>query len=70
MTGMELIAAIGAEWPELPTILATGYAELPPGSHPAQPKLAKPFRQHDLVRALEQVMPEPGARRVLKFRSR
>ena len=54
MTGIELIAAINSEWPDLPTILATGYAELPPETNPLQPRLAKPFRQHDLVQAVEQ----------------
>jgi PAS domain S-box-containing protein len=70
MTGLELIAAINAEWPEMPTILATGYAELPPESEGAQPKLAKPFRQYDVVRAVEEVMSKPSAQRVLRFRSR
>jgi CheY-like chemotaxis protein len=67
MTGIELIAAINSEWPDLPTILATGYAELPPETNPLQPRLAKPFRQHDLVQAVEQAMTEPSERRVLKF---
>jgi PAS domain S-box-containing protein len=58
MTGMELIAAITAERPDLPTILATGYAELPPGSDPLQMKIAKPFRQHDLIRAVDRAMAE------------
>ncbi|HEY1934514.1 MAG TPA: PAS domain S-box protein [Acetobacteraceae bacterium] len=30
MTGMQLIAEIKTEWPDLPIVLATGYAELPP----------------------------------------
>ena len=54
MTGIELIAAINSEWPDLPTILATGYAELPSETNPLQPRLTKPFRQHDLVQAVEQ----------------
>lgn len=70
MTGIELIGAINADWPGLPTILATGYAELPPETDPLQPRLAKPFRQHDLVQAVEQAMTEPSERRVLKFGSR
>lgn len=69
MTGIELIGAINADWPGLPTILATGYAELPPETDPLQPRLAKPFRQHDLVQAVEQAMTEPSERRVLKFGS-
>jgi CheY-like chemotaxis protein len=67
MTGTELIAAINGERPGLPTILATGYSEMPPETDPLQPRLAKPFRQHDLVQAVEQAMTEPSERRVLKF---
>ena len=31
MTGLQLAKAIEEEWPDLPVILATGYAELTPG---------------------------------------
>jgi len=51
MTGAELARAIAAERPDLPVILATGYAELA-DAEPALPKLSKPFRQEDLVQAL------------------
>src|SRR5690606_24345282 len=44
MTGVELGTAIGKEWPGLPVLIATGYAELPPNA-PAFPRLAKPFSQ-------------------------
>ncbi|HLN10613.1 MAG TPA: ATP-binding protein, partial [Xanthobacteraceae bacterium] len=54
MTGTELMAAIRAERPDLPVIIATGYAEMPPGTDPNLPKIAKPFRQEDLIRALAQ----------------
>lgn len=40
MTGSDLAAAIKAEKPDLPIILATGYAELPPGADAGLPKLA------------------------------
>jgi PAS domain S-box-containing protein len=70
MTGTELIATIKAERPGLPTILATGYAELPPETDPLQLKLAKPFRQDALVRAVDQAMTKPTERRVLKFGAR
>ena len=36
MTGLELAHAIKASWPDLPVVLATGYAELPTGSAPDQ----------------------------------
>lgn len=52
MTGAQLAAAIKAERPGLPIILATGYAELPPGVDAGLPKLGKPFRQHELMQAV------------------
>lgn len=52
MTGAQLAAAIKAERPDLRVILATGYAELPPGVEADLPKLAKPFRQQDLMQAV------------------
>jgi CheY-like chemotaxis protein len=52
MTGSELVSKIRAEKPEFPVILATGYAELPPGEGQGIPRLAKPFRQQDLAEAI------------------
>ncbi|HTI66220.1 MAG TPA: PAS domain S-box protein [Caulobacteraceae bacterium] len=52
MTGVQLAEAIKAEWPDLPVVLATGYAELPPGLDPGLPRLSKPFLQRDLARAV------------------
>jgi PAS domain S-box-containing protein len=54
MTGLQLAEAIKSEWPTLPIILATGYSELPPGAD--LPKLAKPFLQHDLAKAIAGVV--------------
>jgi PAS domain S-box-containing protein len=68
MTGMQLIEEIKDNWPDLPVILATGFAELPPGTDPRQITLAKPFRQRDLAYAVETAMTAPDARRVLRFR--
>jgi len=68
MTGMQLIEEIKDNWPDLPVILATGFAELPPGTDPRQITLAKPFRQHDLASAVETAMTTPDARRILRFR--
>jgi CheY-like chemotaxis protein len=61
MTGLQLIEKIKGTWPDLPVVLATGFAELPPGTDRRQIALAKPFRQHDLS------MMTPDARRVLGF---
>jgi PAS domain S-box-containing protein len=48
MTGAELAAEIATEWPGLPVVLATGYAELPDGSGNHLPRLPKPFSQQQL----------------------
>ena len=68
MTGLQLIEEIKDNWPDLPVILATGFAELPPGTDVLQITLAKPFRQHDLASAVETAMTTPDARRILRFR--
>jgi PAS domain S-box-containing protein len=71
MTGLELIAAVQAEWPGVPLVLATGYAELPPGTDPNLAKLAKPFRQDALARTVAQharLAEEDGT--VIPFRQR
>jgi CheY-like chemotaxis protein len=68
MTGTQLVEAIKAEWPHLPIILATGYAELPPGSESDVTKLDKPFRQDDLARAMASIF--ETERRVVPFRPR
>jgi PAS domain S-box-containing protein len=56
MTGAQLIDAIRAQWPGLPIILATGYAELPPGVARDTPKLAKPFAEADLAKIVADVL--------------
>jgi PAS domain S-box-containing protein len=68
MTGLQLIEEIKDNWPDLPVILATGFAELPSGTDLRQITLAKPFRQHDLASAVETAMTTPDARRILRFR--
>jgi PAS domain S-box-containing protein len=55
MTGIQLIEAARRRKPGLPVVLATGYAELPPGSDPTIPRLSKPFFQADLERILGQI---------------
>jgi CheY-like chemotaxis protein len=59
MTGTELIKALRVDWPNLPIILATGYAELPPGTG-ADLKLAKPFGLEELAHALADVISQNG----------
>ncbi len=53
MTGSQLAQQIRARWPALPVVLATGYAELPPGGNETLPRLSKPFSQADLAKIVE-----------------
>ncbi len=53
MTGRDLAIAIAREWPGLRVILATGYAELPPGEKIDVKTLPKPFGLNELARALK-----------------
>ena len=55
MTGVELFKAIRERRPELPIILATGFAELPPGTDAVVHRLAKPFTQRELADAVDSV---------------
>jgi CheY-like chemotaxis protein len=52
MTGVQLAEAIATEWPDLPVIIATGYAELAPNAGANMPKLPKPFTQAELAAAV------------------
>jgi DNA-binding NtrC family response regulator len=52
MTGMQLAAAIKVDWPDLPILLMSGYAELPSKAPFELPKLAKPFSLEDLEEAV------------------
>jgi PAS domain S-box-containing protein len=56
MTGTQLIASTKAIRPNLPVILATGYAELPPDADKGLLRLNKPFFQSELERTLAQVV--------------
>jgi PAS domain S-box-containing protein len=70
MTGLQLIEEIRKDWPDLPVILATGFAELPPGDDPLVVTLAKPFLQYDLGQAVDLALIDPHTREAVKFRSR
>jgi CheY-like chemotaxis protein len=63
MTGAELAKVIQVRFPELPVILATGYAELPAAAGATNlPRLTKPYLQHDLEVILAQhLRPRPEA---------
>ena len=56
MTGIELAAASRELRPQLPILLATGYAELPEGAQLDLPRLAKPYHQDQLRDRLDQLL--------------
>ena len=49
MTGLQLAKAARELRPNLPILLATGYADLPKGAEVDIPRLRKPYQQHQLV---------------------
>jgi PAS domain S-box-containing protein len=71
MTGTELAKIIKNEWPDIPVLLATGYADRVPGDDMGLPKLTKPFFQRDLAEAIMRMNPpRRKAERVVSFRTR
>ena len=52
MTGGQLAMALRQIRPHLPILLATGYADLPPGAEIDLPRLAKPYDQRQLQREI------------------
>jgi PAS domain S-box-containing protein len=67
MSGMQLIAAMQVEWPQIPVLLVSGYAELPPNPQFMVPKLAKPFTLDDLREAVDKIV--QGTALTEKFQS-
>jgi len=60
MTGMELAAEARLIVPELPVLLISGFGDVTDGDAGDIPRLAKPFRQGELVAALSQVVENAG----------
>jgi PAS domain S-box-containing protein len=60
MTGHQLALEIRRTQPELPVVLATGYAELPPEVDANLPRLAKPYSQAELARVVRRAFPGGG----------
>jgi len=58
MTGLQLAEAVHALRPGIPVILATGFAELPPGADADLGRLAKPFTQAELAEAVARAAEE------------
>ena len=65
MTGTQLADTIRIERPAMPILLATGYAELPPGEGSQYTKLSKPFLLDDLKKALAETI--ESRKNVLNF---
>jgi len=59
MTGAELAERVRDTWPDMPIIVATGYAELSNRMARALPRLAKPFSQQELSAAIAGALEAP-----------
>ncbi len=70
MTGLQLAEAVRAGWPDLPVLIASGYAELPADANISLPKLAKPFREEQLSKAIAETVAFRPDRRVVRFPGR
>lgn len=70
MTGIHLAERIRTQQPNLPIILATGFADLPASAHPDLVRLNKPFDQTALARTIGEGLKSLGGRTVVPFRSR
>jgi PAS domain S-box-containing protein len=71
MTGSQLAKAIKHEWPDIPVLLATGYADRVPGDDLGLPKLTKPYMQRELADAIVRVNPpRRNGDRVVSLRPR
>jgi CheY-like chemotaxis protein len=55
-TGLQLVAELRRKTPDLPVILATGYADLPPGAVNGLLRLGKPFSGAELRSVIARAM--------------
>lgn len=56
MNGAQLASAAKQILPDLPIVLATGYAELPSGGASSLPRLAKPYQQDQLASVIAEAL--------------
>jgi len=70
MNGLELAERVRADRPDLPVLLATGFAELGDSAAPQFPRLAKPFTQEELGRAVAGAVDPEQAGKVVSLRAR
>ena len=59
MTGIELAEIARAKRPDMPVLLATGYADLPAGTRASLPRLSKPYQQAQLQTEIEKLLERP-----------
>jgi signal transduction histidine kinase len=75
MTGLELAGIIGKEFPWIPVILASGYADLLTSDNVSLPRLTKPYHQAQLASCIadvleaQKVVPIDTARRSSSYRN-
>ena len=63
MTGMELAEVVRRSHPQLPILLATGYADALTEGEADLPRLSKPYQQSELEREISRLLPpEQGER--------
>jgi PAS domain S-box-containing protein len=70
MNGLELVGEVRRTRGDLPVLLATGFAELGDSAAPHFPRLAKPFTQDELARAVAAAVDPEQAGRVVPLRGR
>ena len=56
MTGLELAEQARALRPNLPILLATGYADLPTRPGVVLPRLSKPYQQQQLAEQIQNLL--------------
>ena len=61
MNGLDLATRVKRIQPQLPIVLATGYAELPPHAAVEFPRVGKPYTQQELAVALESALNTRGS---------
>ena len=54
-------------WPNIPVLLATGYAELAEGALAGRPRLSKPYRQEDLAAEIVRLLERGSSSNVISI---
>jgi PAS domain S-box-containing protein len=68
-TGLELAERIEAEWPGLPVLLVTGYADLAESDFGGRARLSKPYGQNELALQIARLVTIPPESNVIPMRS-